>query len=51
MKAVLCKAYGPPESLVIEDIEPLKPGRGQVVKNALLSCYRQTRNGSMVADT
>src|SRR6266700_1966495 len=31
MKAVLCKAYGPPESLVIEDIEPLKPGRGQVV--------------------
>lgn len=31
MKAVLCKAYGPPESLVIEDIEPLKPGRGQVI--------------------
>ncbi len=31
MKAVLCKAYGPPESLVIEDIEPLKPGKGQVV--------------------
>ena len=31
MKAVLCKAYGPPESLVIEDIEPLKPGIGQVV--------------------
>ena len=31
MKAVLCKAYGPPESLVIEDIEPLKPGRGQAV--------------------
>src|SRR5215472_9259909 len=31
MKAVLCKAYGPPESLVIEDIEPLQPGRGQVV--------------------
>ncbi len=31
MKAVLCKAYGPPESLVIEDIEPLKPGRDQVV--------------------
>src|SRR5437667_10466066 len=33
VKAVLCKAYGPPESLVIEDIEPLKPGRGQVVIN------------------
>src|SRR5712691_7831233 len=31
MKAVLCKAYGPPEGLVIEDVEPLKPGRGQVV--------------------
>ncbi len=31
MKAVLCKAYGPPESLVIEDIEPLKPRRGQAV--------------------
>jgi NADPH:quinone reductase len=31
MKAVLCKEFGPPESLVIEDIEPLKPGKGQVV--------------------
>jgi NADPH:quinone reductase len=31
MKAVLCKAYGPPESLVIEEVEPLKPGSGQVV--------------------
>lgn len=31
MKAVLCKVYGPPESLVIEDVEPLKPGPGQVV--------------------
>ncbi|HEY7349825.1 MAG TPA: NADPH:quinone oxidoreductase family protein [Ktedonobacterales bacterium] len=31
MKAVLCKAYGPPESLVIEEVEPLKPGRGQAV--------------------
>src|SRR5713226_1113225 len=31
MKAVLCKAYGPPESLVLEEVEPLKPGRGQVV--------------------
>ena len=33
MKAVLCKAFGPPESLVIEDVEPLKPGKGQVVIN------------------
>ena len=31
MKAVLCKAYGPPESLVVAEVEPLKPGRGQVV--------------------
>ena len=31
MRAVLCKTYGPPESLVLEDVEPLKPGRGQVV--------------------
>ncbi len=31
MKAVLCKAYGTPESLVTADVEPLKPGKGQVV--------------------
>jgi NADPH:quinone reductase len=31
MKAVLCKAFGPPESLSIEEVEPLKPGKGQVV--------------------
>lgn len=31
MKAVLCKVYGPPESLVIEDIEAPRPRRGQVV--------------------
>ncbi len=31
MKAVLCKACGPPESLVIEEVEPLKPGKGQVI--------------------
>jgi NADPH:quinone reductase len=31
VKAVICKAYGPPENLVLEDVEPLKPGRGQVV--------------------
>src|SRR5207302_7425220 len=30
MKAVLCKEYGPPESLVLEDVEALKPGMGQV---------------------
>ncbi len=31
MKAVLCKQYGPPESLVVEEIEPLKAGKGQAV--------------------
>jgi len=31
MKAVLCKAYGPPESLVVEDIESPSPGPGEVV--------------------
>ena len=30
MKAVLCKEYGPPESLVIEDIASPTPGKGQV---------------------
>jgi NADPH2:quinone reductase len=31
MKAVLCQTYGPPENLVVADVEPLKPGKGQVV--------------------
>src|SRR4029453_17745630 len=31
MRAVLCKAYGPPESLVIEDVESPTPGQGEVV--------------------
>jgi NADPH:quinone reductase len=31
MKAVLCNAFGPPESLVIEDIEPPRPGKDQVL--------------------
>jgi NADPH2:quinone reductase len=31
MRAVLCKAYGPPESLVIEELPPLEPGPGEVV--------------------
>ena len=30
MKAVLCKAYGPPESLVIEEQPSPQPGPGQV---------------------
>src|SRR5712691_1744978 len=31
MKAVLCKQYGPPESLVVEELPSPKPGRGEVV--------------------
>jgi len=31
MKAVLCKEFGPPESLVIEDLPSPKPGQGEVV--------------------
>src|SRR2546428_10935157 len=31
MKAILCKHYGPPDSLVLEDLPPLKAGKGQVV--------------------
>lgn len=31
MKAVLCKAYGLPEDLVIEEVESPQAGRGQVV--------------------
>ena len=32
MKAVLCKEFGPPESLVFEDIPHPKPGPGEVVR-------------------
>ena len=31
MKAVLCKEYGPPESLVIEEVPTPDPGKGQVL--------------------
>jgi len=31
MKAVVCKAWGPPESLVLEDLPDIEPGPGQVV--------------------
>jgi NADPH2:quinone reductase len=31
MKAVVCKTYGPPESLVLEEVAPLNAGRGEVV--------------------
>lgn len=31
MKAVLCKQFGPPESLVLEDVPSPRPGAGEVV--------------------
>ena len=31
MRAVLCKQYGPPESLVVEDVPSPVPGPGEVV--------------------
>ena len=31
VKAVLCKAFGPPESLVLEEVRDPEPGPGQVV--------------------
>ncbi len=31
MKAVLCKAYGPPEDLVMEEVPDLEPGEGEAV--------------------
>ncbi|MDP1670466.1 MAG: NADPH:quinone oxidoreductase family protein, partial [Alphaproteobacteria bacterium] len=31
MKAVLCKALGMPETLVLEEVEDFTPGPGQVV--------------------
>src|SRR5215210_6376001 len=31
MKAVLCKQFGPPDSLVIEEVASPRPGAGEVV--------------------
>lgn len=31
MRAMLCRRHGPPETLVLEDIPSLKPGKGEVV--------------------
>ena len=31
MRAILCKAYGPPESLVLQDVAAPRPGAGEVV--------------------
>ena len=31
MKAILCKSYGPPENLVIEEVDDLKPKQGEIL--------------------
>lgn len=31
MQALLCQAYGPPETLVLQEISPSQPGKGQVL--------------------
>lgn len=31
MKAVVCKAFGPPENLVVEEVDEPAPGRGQLL--------------------
>jgi NADPH:quinone reductase-like Zn-dependent oxidoreductase len=31
MKAVVCKAFGPPENLVVEEVPDLSPGDGQLL--------------------
>ena len=37
MKAVLCKQFGPPESLVIEELPSPKAGAGEVVAVAAIA--------------
>jgi len=37
MKAVLCKAYGPPESLVLEEVDAPEPRPGQVLVDVFSS--------------
>ncbi len=31
MRAVVCKEFGPPEKLVVEELEAPRPGPGQVL--------------------
>ena len=40
MKAIFCKSYGPPENLVLEEVEDLKPGNGE----ALVEVYAAALN-------
>ena len=40
MKAILCKSYGPPENLVLEEVQDLKPKEGE----ALVEVYAAALN-------
>ena len=40
MKAILCKSFGPPENLVLEEVQDLKPGEGE----ALVEVYAAALN-------
>ena len=40
MKAILCKSYGPPENLVLEEAQDLKPKEGE----ALVEVYAAALN-------
>jgi NADPH:quinone reductase-like Zn-dependent oxidoreductase len=31
MKALICREYGPPENLIVQDMPDLQPGPGEVV--------------------
>ena len=31
MKAIVCKEFGPPSALVLEDIEPLSPKKNEIL--------------------
>ena len=40
MKAILCKSYGPPENLVLEEVQDLNPKEGE----ALVEVYAAALN-------
>lgn len=48
MKAVVCKTWGPPESLVIETLPDLSPGAGEVVIDVKAAEAKARRAGDHV---
>lgn len=49
LKALLCKAFGPPETLVLEDIAPLSAGPGKVVMD-VAACGVNFPDALMIRD-